>query len=91
MNQRTTRAPESAPLTPDLLGSRDLERVQKERIEELSKEVRKLRAELAYQRRKHDRIEDALGRHFGQLDKTIATMREAIHLLGKELLPGERI
>lgn len=88
----TTSTPRAAApaTTPDLVGYTDLVDAQKARIEELAKEVRKLRAELSYQKRKHERIEDALSRHIGTLDHTIKEMFEGVRLLGAELRPSER-
>jgi len=56
-------------------------------VDKLYTENRKLRAQLSYEKRKHEILENALARQLSELTRTIATMQDAVRLLGAELVP----
>ena len=78
-------------LTPDFINVVDhaeLERAQKARIEELSREVRKLRASLEFQKRMHTKVERVMAKYVELLEKQLEIQREAVELLGAPLVPN---
>ena len=87
MNTRSTRVASPAPLTPDFISAHTaLDLAQQQKIEELSTEVRKLRAALQYAQRQHVKVERTMAKYNELLEKQIAVQREAFELLGKPLV-----
>jgi predicted RNase H-like nuclease (RuvC/YqgF family) len=70
------------PVTPDSAGFF----TATPEVDQLRAENRKLRQQLAYERSKHEKIENAIARHISNLEKTLSNSRSSIEVLSTELV-----